>query len=136
MFYYRHREFITDSNFTIRSFFEYGRVLWVDLSSDPHKNQKGKSSSITWPKASSLTLFSKIAPFERKQKGGFVKGRFWRMCPRSCFWYRRTSECTLVFRVWCRGTSECTVVPFYGTGEHPPKPPFWKPPFLRGRKST
>ena len=24
--------------------------------------------------------------FERKQKGGFVKGRFWRICPRSGSW--------------------------------------------------
>ena len=23
----------------------------------------------------------------------------------------------------------CTLVPVFGTGEHPPKPPFWKPPF-------
>ena len=29
---------------------------------------------------------------------------------------------------WSRGTSERTLVPVFGTGEHPPKPPFWKPP--------
>ena len=52
---------------------------------------------------------------EREQKGGFVKGRFWRMCPRSGFWYR--------------GTSECTLALVFVTGEHLPKPPFWKPPF-------
>ena len=34
--------------------------------------------------------------FKRKQKGSFVKGRFWRMCPRSGFWYRRSGFCTLV----------------------------------------
>ena len=33
---------------------------------------------------------------ERKQKGGFVKGWFWRMYPRSGFWYRGTSACTFV----------------------------------------
>ena len=27
---------------------------------------------------------------ERKQKGGYVKGRFWRTYPRSGFWYRGT----------------------------------------------
>ena len=37
------------------------------------------------------------------------------MWPRSGFWYQ--------------GTSECTLVLVFGTGEHPPKPPFWKPPF-------
>ena len=66
---------------------------------------------------------------ERKQKGGFVKGWFWRMCPRSGFWCRGTSECTLV-QVF--GTGEHLHVPsfrFFGAGEHPPKPPFWKPPF-------
>ena len=55
---------------------------------------------------------------ESKQKGGFVKGRFWWMCPRSGSWYR--------------GTSECTPVPVLGAAEHPPKtkPPFGKPPTL------
>ena len=43
-----------------------------------------------------------------------------RMYPRSSFWY------------W--GTSECTLVPGFGTGEHPPKPPFWKPPFCEPPK--
>ena len=27
------------------------------------------------------------------------------------------------------GTSECTLVPVFGTWEHPPKLPFWRPPF-------
>ena len=27
------------------------------------------------------------------------------------------------------GTPECTLVPISVPGEHPPKPPFWKPPF-------
>ena len=31
---------------------------------------------------------------------------------------------------WCRETSDCSLVPFFGTGEHLPKPPFWKPPCL------
>ena len=31
-----------------------------------------------------------------------------------------------------RGTSECILVPVFGTGEHPLKPPFWKrePPIV------
>ena len=38
------------------------------------------------------------------------------------------------------GASKCTLVPVFGAGEHPPKPPFWKPPslrtpgFVRGKK--
>ena len=51
------------------------------------------------------------------------------MCPRSSFWCRGTSECTLVPAFCYRGTSECTLVPVFGTGEHPPKPPIWRPPF-------
>ena len=46
--------------------------------------------------------------FEGKQKGGFVKGRFGRICPRSGFWYR--------------GTSACTLVLVLGSGEHPKVP--------------
>ena len=34
---------------------------------------------------------------------------------------------------WCRGTSEGTPVPVWVPGEHPPKPPFCKPPSLRGK---
>ena len=29
------------------------------------------------------------------------------------------------------GTSERTLVPVFVPGEHPPKPPFWKPPFCQ-----
>ena len=47
------------------------------------------------------------------------------MYPRSGFWYR--------------GTSTCTLVPFFGAGEHPNvpnlgQPPFWKPPFCEPLK--
>ena len=71
---------------------------------------------------------------ERKQKGGFIKGRFWRMCSRSLFWYR--------------GTSACTLGPVCGTWEHPNVPsfrflvpvnirqnhPFWRPPLIANEK--
>ena len=40
-----------------------------------------------------------------------------------------TSERTLVPVFRSGGTSECTLVPVFIPGEHPPKPPFWKPPF-------
>ena len=30
---------------------------------------------------------------------------------------------------WYRGTSECTLVPAFWNWEHSPKPPFWKLPF-------
>ena len=65
---------------------------------------------------------------ERKQKGGFVKGRFRRMCPRSgfgcrrsVFWYPRSGFLGSAvfepsFRLWW-------------SREYPLKPPFWKPPF-------
>ena len=56
------------------------------------------------------TRIKKTHAIERKQKGGFVKGRFWRMCPRSGFWY------------W--GTSAGSLVPVFGTGEHPNVPSF------------
>ena len=46
-----------------------------------------------------------------------------------------TSKCTLVPFFWYRGTSECTFVPVSGTGQHSPKPPFWKPPFCEPRLS-
>ena len=42
-----------------------------------------------------------------RQKGGFIKGWFWRMCPRSGF---RSG-----------GTCERTLVPVFVPGEHPPK---------------
>ena len=45
---------------------------------------------------------------ERKQKGSFVKGWFWRMYLRAGFWYQEASECTFV--------------PVFGTGEHPNVP--------------
>ena len=35
-----------------------------------------------------------------------------------------------------RGTSECTLVRVFVQGEHPPKPPFWKPPFVNPRKGV
>ena len=76
-----------------------------------------------------MSLYKRMG--ERKQKGGFVTVRF--------------GECTLVpifgteehpnvpsFRVLVPGNVH--MYPrsvFFGTGEHPPKPPFWKPPFFR-----
>ena len=59
-------------------------------------------------------MTAEIDWIQRKQKGGFVKGRFWRMYPRPSFWYRGTSECTLVPCFWHKGTS--TNHPF---GNHP-----------------
>ena len=63
-------------------------------------------------------------------QGGFVKGWFWRMYPRSGFLlgnmrkYPRSGFCS-------ERTSECTLVQVFVPGEHPPKPPFWKPPFCQ-----
>ena len=45
-----------------------------------------------------------------RQKGGFVKGWFWRMCPRSGF--------------RSQGTCERTLVPVFVPGEHPNVPSF------------
>ena len=61
-----------------------------------------------------------------RQKGGFVKGWFWRMYPRSGFRSGGTSERTLV-PVFVPGEpSERILVPGFVPGEHPPKPPFSK----------
>ena len=57
------------------------------------------------PDFQKVYVFKVYVPFSCPKKGGFVKGRFWRMYPRSSFWYR--------------GTSACTLVPVSGTGEHP-----------------
>ena len=61
----------------------------------------------------------------------FIKGWFWRMYPRSSFRSGGTCERTLVPVFRSGGTSECTLVPVFVPGEHPPKPPFWKPPFCQ-----
>ena len=53
---------------------------------------------------------SKSTNLTGRQKGGFVKGRFWRMCPHSGF---RSG-----------GTCERTLVPVLGPGEHPNVPSF------------
>ena len=56
-----------------------------------------------------LTRFSLV---REEQKGGFVKGWFWRMCPRSGF--------------RSRGTCERTRVPVFVLGKHPKVPfLFW-----------
>ena len=66
-----------------------------------------------------LKIHPNSPPFERKQKGGFVKGRFWRMCPRSGFfgtvvrflyalsgfWCSRSVLCALILVLGVRGTS-------------------------------
>ena len=68
------------------------------------------------------------------KKGSFVKGWFWRMCPRSGFPFRgfwRTCPCS-GFR--SRGTSEGTLVPVVVPGEHVPKPPFFSAKTKRGRR--
>ena len=54
--------------------------------------------------------------FERKQKGGFEKGWFWPMCPRSGLWYRGNIRMYPRSGFGARGTSECTLVPVFGTG--------------------
>ena len=41
-------------------------------------------------------LSSQVLIIKRRQKGGFVKGRFWRMCPRSGVCYPRSGSCTFV----------------------------------------
>ena len=67
----------------------------------------------------------RLSPTKQKIKGGFVKGRFWRMCPRSGFWYQAREHPNVpsfrflvpgnirmylrsVFR--CRGTSAKTTL--------------------------
>ena len=57
-------------------------ITSFSLSCPPYRNRKRYSSFIRAEVSSANKL-------ERKQKGGFVQGRFWRMCPHSGF-------CTLV----------------------------------------
>ena len=110
----------------------------IMLSKQGSERAKGAENVVQKP--SSKTLFSEspfcllpASSFERKQQGGFEKGWFWRMCPRSGW-------CWGNIRMYGRSgfgtetTSECTLVPFFGTGEHPPKPPLWKPPFCQPPK--
>ena len=53
------------------------------------------------------------------------------MYPRSGFRSGGTCERTLVPGFRSGGTSERTLVPVFVPGEHPPKPPFWKPPWTK-----
>ena len=55
--------------------------------------------------------------FAGRQKGGFVKGWFWRMYPRSGFRSGGTCERTLVPGFRCKGACECTLVPVFVPGE-------------------
>ena len=57
---------------------------------------------------------------ERKQKGGFVKGWFRRMCPHSGSGCGEHPQMYPSFSgFWHQGTSECTLVPFlFGVGVH------------------
>ena len=58
------------------------------------------------------------------------------MYPSSGFRSGGTCERTLVPVFRSGATSERTLVPVLVPGGHPPKPPFWKPPFsLRAQKS-
>ena len=70
---------------------------------------------------------------ERKQKGGFVKGRFWRMCPRYGSLCRRSVFCTIVpvFGGVCRSVLFVPSFPSLGSREHPPKAPFLETTLLR-----
>ena len=58
------------------------------------------------------------------------------MCPHSGFRFGGTCERAPHSGFRFGGTSECTLVPVFLPGEHPPKPPFWKPPFLWSLLST
>ena len=64
------------------------------------------------------------------QKGGFPKGWFSRMYPRSGFLFRGNMRTYPRSGFRSRGTSECTFVPVFVLGEHAPKPPFWKTTLL------
>ena len=75
--------------------------------------------------------FKHRTQFERKQRGGLMKGQSWRMCPRSGFWGSRNIKNHSVFFQpgWHRGGR--LFGRNFGTGEHLPNPPFWKSPFFR-----
>ena len=69
---------------------------------------ENKKSLTNYEKNSQGIIFVIISC--QRVKGGFVKGWFWRMCPRSGF---RSG-----------GTCECTLVPVFVPGEHPNVPSF------------
>ena len=68
------------------------------------------------------TCLSRFVPyFTGREKGGFLKGWFWRMCPRSGFCSGEHANVP-AFRFFVGGT----LVPVFVPGKHSPKPPFWK----------
>ena len=73
-----------------------------------------------------LTQHCYLLKITGRQKGGFVKGWFWRMYPRSSFRSGGTSECALV-PVFVLGNIRMYPLSGFRSGGHPPKPPFWKP---------
>ena len=63
-------------------------------------------------------------------KGGFVKGWVLANVPSFRFSFRGNMRMHPCSGFRSRGTCERTLVPVFVPGEHPPKPPFWKPPFF------
>ena len=68
------------------------------------------------------------------KKGGFENGWFWQMYPRSGLLVPGNIQKYPRSLCGTGGISECTPVLVFGTGEHPPKPPLWKPPFCKPPK--
>ena len=74
---------------------------------------------------------------ERRQKGGFVKGWFWRCVPSFRFSFRENMQTYPRSGFRSGGTSECTLVLVFVPGKHPPKPTFCKNhPFVNPRTRT
>ena len=83
------------------------------------KIEKLLCSSPSRKSALSLRWFRKGAVLPNVPSFLFLVPGNIRMNPRSGF--------------WCPGISECALVPVFGTGEHPPKPPFGNHPFANPR---
>ena len=90
----------------------------------PIQNSRPKSSAF-------LSNFTFLNPkITGRQKGGFVKGWFWRMCPRSGLHSGGTCESTFVLVLVPGEPPNGPSFRFSFRVEHLPKPPFWKTTLL------
>ena len=81
----------------------------------------------------SLTPLILVNPLQRQKSREPIKGWFRRRAVLANVpsWYRGASECTLVSLIVAREHPNVPLFRLWGSREHPPKPPFWKPPFYR-----
>ena len=98
---------------------------------DAHKKEVWGKHFLSGQERERHVPFKLLGLVHRETKGWFRKRMVLTNVPsfRFSFWgnmwmYPRSGFCSKV-------TCEYALVPGFGTGEHPPKPPFWKPPFCK-----